>query len=310
MPSVPNQPALQAASFLKASIVCAGLLVLAQPVALSVTAAVKAVPVPVKSALPTGRVQLKYDILSGCKQLNQQQQFYLTQGVRHIAAVFATRLDHRVDASRPVLIRLVCNESVFKKYQVKQFGRVFTGAGFYSYTPQKPEVVLLWKFGDQELYKGIFHEVTHHFLKVRAGAKGGPDFPFWFNEGVAGYFGNTQPHLNTLKVQISWRNVNVEKWVRENRFPAFRDLFKLKPERWASWVYTREMSESLIHFLMESKQGREVISQLIKDAYGKADLAQALAKRYPGGLDRLQKDWEAWLKAPRHQHVWTDLYPA
>lgn len=257
------------------------------------------------AAAPLNWIAFNFDVFQGCPPLSKTEQLYFQYGAKHLATVFTTRLDHPLQKSKPIRMRLVCDEKLFYTYQQKHFGKVI-GGGYYFKNKDNFEMHLLYRPGDKELSKGLFHEMTHHIVNSRAGNKQ-PEFPFWFNEGIAGYFGNAQPALHNLRVVISRRNQTIEKWVEQQRYPTLRTFFKLSPEQWSNWDYTRDISESLFHFLMESREGNRVVSLLLKAGYAHVDLETTLARAYPGGLDRLQFDWQNWLKIPRNEHLWSDL---
>lgn len=259
---------------------------------------------PAQAEIP---IRLRFDVRPDCPGLNKEKRLYYYYGVYNIAAVMETRLKHKVYTPEPVLVRILCNREVFKKYQQRQFGYEISQAGYYHYSKTQPEIGLLWKFGDKELTKGIFHEAAHMLIQARENTKHGAILPFWFNEGIAGYFGNAESTRSSLTVGISWRNQNVEKWVANNSFPTLKTYFKLSAQQQAEWQYTREIGESLIHYMMETSAGRKIITQLIDAGYARKDLVKVLDEAYPGGIEGLQTGWQSWLKKPRHVHTWSNL---
>lgn len=260
-------------------------------------------PSPAAPAYPW--IAFKFDVYKGCQPLSRTELLYFQYGAKQIAAVFASRLGHRVRKAEPIRFRLICDEKLFYKFQEQHFGRV-VGGGYHFKSGEKYEIHMLYRAGDKDLSKGILHEMTHHVMHMRVGDQQ-PSFPFWFNEGMAGYFGNAQPTMHSLRVVISYRDETISKWVADYRYPTLKTFFKLTPAQWSSWKYTRDISESLFHFLMESSQGNRVVAELLKAGYAHQNIETTLAKIYPGGLDRLQYDWTEWLHYPRKEHVWADL---
>ena len=78
-------------------------------------------------------------------------------------------------------------------------------AGMFAYVGHRYALFGCAKWGDERLYKTLFHEGTHHLLRFYIGV----EFPRWFNEGVATNF-------ETWDVDFSSeRNVYEEIWRSE-----------------------------------------------------------------------------------------------
>lgn len=256
--------------------------------------------------IPEGPIKIKFDVRPGCPELTQQQVLVYYYGIYNIAAVMRKQLKHEFKDTYPIVLRFICDEAIFKQYQDQRFGH-HNFAGYYNFRKDYHEMVLHWKDPKDNMNIGVFHEAAHLLVSMRKGTDRFSRLPFWFNEGLAGYFGNAVPSRDSLKVLISWRNQNVEKWVKNKSFPTFELFFKLKPEQLSKWQFSREMGESLIHYLMETPRGQQIIGNLLKGSFENQDLAKLLAKQYPGGIPRLQQDWEKWLQTPRHVHNWRKL---
>ena len=145
------------------------------------------------------------------------------------------------------------------------------------------------------------HETSHAMLAAMYGPT-----PTWLNEGLAEV-------MSILKVSGQLATLEVDRQhaallkvrAAEFRPGSLRALLNLDGRSWLATSFTRSYgaSWSLVHLLMESSTGREVISALLV-AQGEApcrpiDSMAIIDEAWPGGAAALERSWLARLSGAR-----------
>ena len=95
-------------------------------------------------------------------------------------------------------------------------------------------------------------------------------------------------------------NLRHQRYLQEDSL-SLDDLLGSSLDAWKTPSSHRNYAAAwaLVFFLMESNQGRAAFGSALREASayscGRYDAAAYLGSAYPGGLERLQDDWQLWL---------------
>lgn len=151
---------------------------------------------------------------------------------------------------------------------------------------------------EDQTRRTAFHEISHLITASHLG----PTAP-WLTEGLAEYF-----ETMTVRDQSGLIATNAShlKRLRTQRVPDLSEYLALAPEKW--YGPNRDlhyaMAWSLVHFMMQDPGARGSLRDLMQEAHAQFckpfSAADALARYYPGGLQRLTRDWHNWLQQRAH----------
>jgi hypothetical protein len=89
--------------------------------------------------------------------------------------------------------------------------------------------------------------------------------------------------------------------LKQNPLPTLAEFVAQTDTEWrgAGRELNYAMSWSLVYFLMEGAPGMGALKTVVAEAHENFckpwSAAEALAKAYPGGMARLEQDWQEWL---------------
>ena len=176
-------------------------------------------------------------------------------------------------------------------------GRPFTVAGFY--TSATKEIVTWRQQMPGFLGTTLLHEASHAIMDAHY-----ENVPAWLMEGSADYFAfalHPPGELQQRMLRQRWTRLN--QWLRERSLLPLESLvnadgsaFKqLDPEM----AYT--MSWSLFQLLMSSGASRQMMLTMLGERQSLTGEPMPCAKQidrlHPGGLQRLEVAWHAWIVA-------------
>lgn len=225
----------------------------------------------------------------------------LTSHVRKIFAIYKQALEIDYPQSREFRIVIYGSETEYRRYQRQVAPVLENSAGFYN---SRNNQITTWGMADSHLLRLITHEVSHAIS-----ASHGRFVPTWLNEGLAEYFEQIQVAGLGARVPVSdyWLTVLRRRgWAEQP--PDLRSVLDAQHRDWyaangpdslsyaASW--------SLVWFLMDSKQGRTLISNLLAQPHHPEHIntSAEIGAHWPGGLAGFTRDWSTWLGKASGSH--------
>ena len=170
-------------------------------------------------------------------------------------------------------------------------------AGYFSLRDQE---VVTWRQNEPTyLANNILHECSHAIMHQEFRA-----LPIWLDEGCAVYFSFPAFMRSESAVQrldLQW--FELKRWLDEGSLPELRKFLDVTPGEFRALDpgRTYPVSWSLFQFLMSTAANRNAMNELIQEYQpqpGKnrpPDCAKVLGKFYPGGLEKMEKDWHEWI---------------
>jgi hypothetical protein len=169
-------------------------------------------------------------------------------------------------------------------------------AGYYSGRDQE---VVTWRQRDPTyLANNILHECSHAIMHHEFAV-----LPIWLDEGCAVYFQfpafmRSEAAVNRLNGQWYY----MKRWLDEGSLPNLRQFLKISPPEFRAMDPARSytVSWSIFQLLMSTSENRQAMNTMIREYQRPGpvppDCAALLDKTYPGGLAKMQRDWQAWIK--------------
>ena len=206
-----------------------------------------------------------------------------------------------------VKVTIFGDEDEFLKYQKKQLGLIIPETGYYS--GRYRETVVLQKKDTKktkdakEMVGTVFHEANHLMLRYNI-----PWCPSWVNEGLSEYFEGLNVFGKNRRVFLQ---NNRSKWCKhwvKNGFPIeLGEYISLSHDDWTSFRRREpnaaySIGYSLVYFMMSRSSTEKVLKELLWEfkKHGKnADSIQTINKHYPGGFEKLERDWRKWIPRAR-----------
>lgn len=257
-------------------------------------------PTQAKKAPQRPKLRLILDDPDECPLSQSEKKFVLT-GIHHIALIFGRHLGLPIRNSKPFILKYFCTtEEVQNKFNENSGSAGTSVAGFYKQGTNT--LYMTRKLSDEYKKIIILHESTHAFVSDDHHG----NYPVWLNEGIAEYFERSVPEYSTMTVYFNLKNEKKE-WIKQNNFPTLRLFFKLDYDTSINWKHSRDIAQSLIFYFMSRPGGRVLLRKLIVAARENKDPAKVLDTSYPGGIDRLQIEWERFLRGRKNKHVWRNL---
>lgn len=225
----------------------------------------------------------------------------LTSHVRKIFAIYKQALDIDYPQSREFRIVIYGSEAAYRRYQRQVAPVLENSAGFYN---SRNNQITTWGMADSHLLRLITHEVSHAIS-----ASHGRFVPTWLNEGLAEYFEQINVAGLGARIPVSgyWLAVLHQRgW--HQKPPDLRFILDAQHQDWyaangpdslsyaASW--------SLVWFLMDSREGRVLIRDLLAQTHHpeRINTSALIGTRWPGGLAGFTRDWRTWLGKASGSH--------
>jgi hypothetical protein len=206
-----------------------------------------------------------------------------------------------------VKVTIFSNEDEFLKYQKKQLGSIISETGYYS--GRYHETVVLQKkytkkTKDAKKMVGIvFHEANHLMLRYSI-----PWCPSWVNEGLSEYFEGLNVFGENRRIFLQKnRSYWCKHWLKKGFPIELGEYLNLSYDKFMSFrqkdvnaAYT--IGYSLVYFMMSRSSTEKVLKELLwefKKHGKKANSIQTINKHYPGGFEKLERNWRKWIPRAR-----------
>jgi|GEM_PF-4864744 len=217
----------------------------------------------------------------------------ITAAIKKVSEIYEIYLPASGVQPVEVDLTLATTKASYRRLQNQYAPTLGPSQGFY--VPAY-NMAAVWHQTDKQAYVTSVHETVH----VLNASLFGPT-PRWFNEGLAEYFEGIQMSGYAAKIPArEWKRAFSGKSV------SLDTLFRAKQETWAGsqQAVLYAQSHSLIHFLMSTPKGKHTIKALlahmVQTRCEPSDMGLVL-NEYPGGLNRLQNDWLAWMNNERYR---------
>jgi hypothetical protein len=176
-------------------------------------------------------------------------------------------------------------------------GQLSHVAGYY--TSATREIVTWRQHLPGALGTTLLHEAGHAIMDAHYA-----DVPLWMLEGSAEYFAfalHPPGEMQQRLLRHRWTLLN--RWLTDKQLLPLNTLLdagsmafkQLEPEK----AYA--MSWSLFQLLMSSDTNRRAMLTLLRErqlpSRERPDSVEQMARLYPGGLKRLEKEWHSWILA-------------
>ena len=176
--------------------------------------------------------------------------------------------------------------------------------GFYS--TGKNEAVTFIQPQREATLATVRHESTH---VITTGIFG--RIPTWLNEGLAEYFSSLDIIAQVERITLNDASLaRARESVRRGYPRRLREFLALTPEAWRDANVSQHyaLAEALVFFMMSHDDGRRALTGLLTEAAARycqqIDTSIILERLYPGGIERLQRDYFNWLidERPKPPH--------
>lgn len=163
--------------------------------------------------------------------------------------------------------------------------------GFYS--PHHNQASVLME-RENQTFNVSRHEVTHVINHALFGWT-----PRWLNEGVAEYFEHLDVFAQTAEVSPS---ENWPRYLEHDHIMGVDFILTATDEQWNSDLRQGLYANSwaLTYYLMSHREGKRAMRRLMTQLSDKrclqVDSAEFIGQVYAGGIKRLDKNFNAWLK--------------
>jgi hypothetical protein len=210
----------------------------------------------------------------------------------------------RLDDMAPlhVNLRVIQGRKRFVAYRNKKNPALTTDSGFYGFADN--EAVVRWT--DKETAIAVAqHEIAHLVVGNLLG-----DIPLWLNEGIAEVAERLSFSANGIRAEPDLAAVESLSERADGRgWPALRSFMGLSRGDWDKQgeTFSYQYAWALVYFLLEDSDRRDVlidhVQALADHRCRNFDSVGFLDRRYPGGVNGLERDWLRWLRVGRPQSL-------
>lgn len=224
--------------------------------------------------------------------------------VKKIFAIYKQALGVEYEPERDFSILLYGNEQAFREHQREVAPRLENPIGFYS--SETNRITALAVPDTRALVALITHECSHAVSASR-----NRYVPIWLNEGLAEYFSHLRVYGLTAEVPVArhWLSTLRRRGYHRDAPELTRYLNALPPawqEANGPESLSYALSWSLVYFMMDSPQGRDILRALLERAKNTPlpllDSAGFIGQRWEGGLDAFSRQWQQWLASADGKH--------
>lgn len=223
-------------------------------------------------------------------------QFKTTLAIRKMREIYLDYLGLNLKDLSEFNIKIFGSKESFSRYRDKHFPNSESATGVFW---KKRNEAIVWKNKNFKRMLGVTtHEMSHALIAMEFSRP-----PRWLNEGLAEYVESMEVSGQsiTLSPQDYWLKV-VRKHAYAKDLPSLSQLINWPAKSWKARNkkdgLSYAMSWSLVHFLMSSKDNRNVLKQYLEDlsqSERQFNSAKSMDKAYPGGMKKLEQDWENWI---------------
>jgi len=197
-----------------------------------------------------------------------------------------------------VNLRIIKGPKRFAAYRDAKDPGLTTDSGFYRFRDN--EAVVRWT-DEQRAIAVARHEVSHLVVGNLLG-----DTPTWVNEGLAEVVERLVFSDGAMLAQPDREAIEaLQSRIGGRGWPSVRQFMQLSRTQWDQQgeTFSYQYAWSLVHFLLEDSRRRDLLvdylDTLARHRCRRFDTTAFFDTRYPGGLDRYEKDWLAWLRNAR-----------
>jgi len=235
---------------------------------------------------------IKYDIDSQTRKKIKRQ-------IRAIHRSFMDWFDWNPPKSQKIRIKIFGKYKDFENYQIQHNGRFSTHRSHYN---GKTREILMHGTEFKDATLGVlFHEASHAIIHM-----GVNHSPKWINEGLAEVFELSEVHRGVLKIS------NNKEWVerikhklREGSLLKFKEYINITTNSWHNSSRREErayyyIAWSMMKFLLSNENRRIALKNIIHDTrrtawWKNGELEKIFNTKYPGGINKLNRDWRKWI---------------
>jgi hypothetical protein len=206
-----------------------------------------------------------------------------------------------------VKVTIFSDKDEFLKYQKKQAGSIISETGYY--TSMYHETVVLQEKNTKktkdakEMVGLVFHEANHLISRYHI-----PWCPSWLSEGLSEYFEGLNVFGENRRVYLQKnRSYWCKRWLKKGFPIELGEYLNLSYGEFMSFrkkdvnaAYT--IGYSLVYFMMSRESTEKVLRELLwefKKHGQNADSIQTINNHYPGGFERLERNWRKWIPRAR-----------
>lgn len=249
--------------------------------------------------------------------LPQRAQDYLLKDMLLIAQAYRNLFAYRFAADFHMGIRFFCTPASFQDF-LAEFVPEALGAGVIGMFVPELHLMLIDARSTPDPAATLLHETSHAMLDAMPG-----NYPIWLHEGLAETFESMDRQSPQLVLQTNlYARKGLEILLRQKPdlldlkqylsldLPTWRKLDGNFPVGNTTLNYSRSLGWGLVRFLVESRQGQAALNRLIQNARQASPLnsAQVLDQSWPGGLARLQRDWQDWIRQPAERLTYPGIH--
>ena len=217
----------------------------------------------------------------------------------------------RLDMRKPTVVRLALLEDKSSMDRwVKARLPDYQPAPLLGIYLVKSREVGVWNHGDEDaVVSTILHEASHVIV-----AQLSPYAPSWLQEGLAGYFQESEITDAGLRIPPPAPNLGmIRRWVDNGELITLRRYLGIDERSWREMAHNASaipytVAWGMTHFLLSHEQGRNTLRRVLQDMekIQRWPTLDDMNHYYPGGLTRMDFEFFKWAQADVETHV----YPA
>lgn len=242
--------------------------------------------------------------------LSQENEKKVEEIISKILSVYVGTFKLSLPDEVKIKIRLFRDYNGYEEYTMETYSPNFTAEGGV-YMPEINEMILYKGDSVDDTMETIFHEASHSIIHRLVG----DNTPTWLDEGLAEYF--SMAELNGQQIQFRKKSYPLNAmviWCRRQDDVLHREILSLEglvDLSACNWYLLNDvsfssskqsklyaMSWSIVYYLMSTEEGKRTIAHVLHDVKNhnspNYSSTEAINRYYPGGLSRLQKNWNQW----------------
>lgn len=230
--------------------------------------------------------------------MTDDQRRNIDRQIRGLYKAYVRWFNWSAKPTHPVTLKVFGTYQLFEQYQIEHRGRFITSRSHYS--PSHREVLMLATEFEHATLQTLLHETSHAVMdmQVRWSSK-------WLNEGLAGMFEHLSYDNRELKVGYSpgWRE-RMKLKLREGSLASLESYLNIPNRQWGAESSRVEntyymVAWSLMRYMITTERGMSALAQTLQkqSVYRQepTGLATTLGNAYPGGIEKLDRDWRSWI---------------
>lgn len=267
---------------------------------------------PLHLPVKKNQVQVVELIAHDCV-LDPLMQDKMHRGIQFLHNFYAQYLDYDFSDNLTVRIHVFKDADAYRQYIDATYPHIpKTWIGVY--LSGTNEILVSLENDEEAFYKNVFHETSHLLLTDKV-----KNCPNWINEGLAEYFEYMDVDGNGVFVHPQMVKDNRTKnWQGRNAMPNLLASVSMTNKEWnfndnlSDSDEPRTLGWSVSYFLMSDAKGKVFIGQLLGylSRYPNDPQAslRAMNEYYPGGSQKLMREWQEWIVRKREKHTYLPDY--